>query len=148
MSALSSTQPQRSSRSSSLPGAQAFGARPPALMQMSAFALHAGMTTSQAGDAQFVFPGIPEALWYAVRPTPATDPDPGWRRWRARPGPQAPGTSPVRVAAQTGRCGVRCTRRRAMGGGHSALPKPVTARVRKTIANRHVMPMSAAMGSV
>jgi pyruvate/2-oxoglutarate dehydrogenase complex dihydrolipoamide dehydrogenase (E3) component len=56
-------------------GAQAFGARSPELMQQFAFALHAGMTTGQAGDAQFVFPGVSEALWYAVRPHP-DDPQP------------------------------------------------------------------------
>jgi pyruvate/2-oxoglutarate dehydrogenase complex dihydrolipoamide dehydrogenase (E3) component len=59
-----------------LRGAQEFGARSPELMQMFAFALHAGMTASQAGDALFVFPGIPEALWYTVRPRPG-GPQPG-----------------------------------------------------------------------
>jgi pyruvate/2-oxoglutarate dehydrogenase complex dihydrolipoamide dehydrogenase (E3) component len=44
-------------------GAQAFAARSPELIQQFAFALHAGMTTGQAGEALYVFPGITEALW-------------------------------------------------------------------------------------
>jgi pyruvate/2-oxoglutarate dehydrogenase complex dihydrolipoamide dehydrogenase (E3) component len=51
-------------------GAQAFGARSPELMQQFAFALHAGMTLGQAAEALFVFPGISEVLWYALRPRP------------------------------------------------------------------------------
>lgn len=59
-----------------LRGTQEFGARSFELMQLFAFALHAGMAAGQAGDARFVFPGIPEALWCAVRPRPG-DPQPG-----------------------------------------------------------------------
>ena len=51
-------------------GAQAFGARSPELMQQFAFALHATMTISQAAESLFVFPGISEVLWYALRPRP------------------------------------------------------------------------------
>ncbi|MEX1092963.1 MAG: NAD(P)/FAD-dependent oxidoreductase [Acidimicrobiia bacterium] len=56
-------------------GAQAFGARSPELMQQFAFALHAGMSIDQGGRALFVFPGISEVLWYALRARPGDHPD-------------------------------------------------------------------------
>lgn len=58
------------SASGLLLGVHAFGARSPELIQQAAFMLHGRMTIQRAAMTPFVFPGISEALWYALRPRP------------------------------------------------------------------------------
>jgi pyruvate/2-oxoglutarate dehydrogenase complex dihydrolipoamide dehydrogenase (E3) component len=58
------------SKSGSILGAHAFGTRSPDLIQQVAFALHGRMTIQEAAMTPFVFPGISEVLWYALRPQP------------------------------------------------------------------------------
>jgi dihydrolipoamide dehydrogenase len=57
-------------KSGLLLGAHIFGARSPELVQQVAFALHARMTIQHASMTPFVFPGVSEVLWYALRPRP------------------------------------------------------------------------------
>ena len=51
-------------------GAHAFGAGSPELVQQVAFALRGGLTLREAGATLFMFPGLCEVVWYALRPHP------------------------------------------------------------------------------
>ena len=51
-------------------GAHAFGAGSPELVQQVAFALRGNLTLRDAGASLFMFPGLCEVVWYALRPHP------------------------------------------------------------------------------
>lgn len=61
--------------STELLGAHAFGAGSPEMIQQVAFALQGKMTLKQAFRSLYIFPGLSEVLWYALRPRPG-DPKP------------------------------------------------------------------------
>ena len=61
--------------STELLGAHAFGAGSPEMIQQVAFALQGKMTLKQAFRTLYIFPGLSEVLWYALRPRPG-DPKP------------------------------------------------------------------------
>lgn len=51
-------------------GAHVFGAGSPELVQQVAFALRGNLTLREAGTSLFMFPGLCEVVWYALRPRP------------------------------------------------------------------------------